>query len=394
MMGIGLGLLALAIQATAQAQPAPRVTLDAELRAADGFTFDRHTDRGRLAVASNGMHHVLLHQAKGGREPLATASDARVDLVSVTPDGKVTLRKALPIREKLGLSGFSIASLGIVVARSGDLAVFWSPNEEGHETRPGRSFGTLLRLGTDGGVRKATAIAAPTRASARQDPAAYYEIGAWQATPDNGVLLGGGFGSGPYAWWMGKFSLDGVRLWQAGPGGGFPEQVAAIGPRANGSWLSLVAESTPGGGLHWFIRHNAADGTLLARRRLSLPVGNAAAVLRNGVALVSYVDDRAQRLELIFVDDAGTIRRRAPWAFGTPYMLQADSGGLAAVVAVSTDANETRTCVVRIDGEGTVRWRSAEVDVADLAPTPDGQIAVLLRSDKDDRLRLVRYADP
>ncbi len=395
MTRIGIALLTLMICSPAHAQPAPRVTLDVALPVADGFTVDRYWQRGRMAVGSDGMHYILMHQVVAGREPLDPVREARIDLLAVAPDGTVKLRKPLPVPEKLGLAGFAISSLGITAARSGDLAVFWSPNDAGHDSRPGRSFGTLLRLGADGSVKKATPIGAPSMKHARQDPGAYYELYVHQPTPDNAVLLGGGFGSGPYAWWMGKFSLDGVRLWQAGPGNGFPEHVTAIGQRWNASWLSLVTEMNPKGGLDWFIRHNAANGSLLSRRPAPLDIGNAAAVLGVGVAFISYVDARAEATELVLADDTGRVRRRVPWPFSHASVLLADGNGLAAIVEVSTGPNSTQGHVVRVDAQGTLLWRGAAADIAEIARTPDGQIAALVRTGKDgESLRLVRYADP
>ncbi|HEX2887904.1 hypothetical protein, partial [Vineibacter terrae] len=318
-------------------------------------------------------------------EPLQPASEARVELLKLAPDGRLVWRRTLPVREKIGIEGFAISSLGVVIAGNGELAVVWSANDPDMSRGPRRRFATLLRLDADGNVKSDSAIGPPSPAHGRNDPHGYYELYVYQAAAPDALLLGGGFGSGPYAWWMGKFGLDGRRLWQAGPGTGFPERVAAAGARPDGSWLSLVTEQPRDGGLAWFIRRYAADGRLLARTRLPQPVENEATVLRHGCALVTSAD------MLDFVDDTGRLLRRAPWPFAQTLRLMADGDGIAAIVEASADMRR----VVRADALGAIRWRSATADATDIAPTPDGQLAALVRSGKDgETLRLVRYADP
>jgi hypothetical protein len=210
------------------------------------------------------------------------------------------------------------------------------------------------------------------------------------------VLLAGGYGSGPYAWWLGKFTLDGIRLWQAGPGTGFPERVAVMERRLDGSWLGLVTEMLPrGGGLDWFFHRYAADGRLLRRTRLQHLVGHEVAVLRDGAVLVGTSDDAAPRPELVFIDDHGRVRRRAPWPFTETLRLIAVGDGFAAIVQDSAAA-DAPSRIVRADGQGAIRWHSAPAaDVFAIVAAPDGGVVALLRAAGDDRsLRLVRYAEP
>lgn len=389
-------LISAAMAGAALAQPAPRVMLDVPVPAAERFRINHEGPGARLAVGRDGTHHILVHQFQPAAQSLEPATAARIDLVAVASDGELKRRQTLPATEKITFNGFAIASLGIVTASSGDHAVFWSANDPDIPARGDRSrFATLLHLAADGGVKKTSAIGPPNVARGRTDARAYYELYVYAPTPDNAVLLGGGFGSGPYAWWMGKFNLDGVRLWQAGPGNGFPERVAAAARRLDGSWLSLVTEMPRSGGLDWVIRRNAADGTALSRTRLPMPVGYEAAVLRNGSVLIANAGDgRAAAQELVFVDDRGHIRRRSPWPFAQTLRLIADGDGLAAIVEDDAASDGQRT-VVRADATGAIRWRSAAADVTEIMRTPDGHIAALVRTGKDgEGLRLVRYADP
>jgi len=396
MIRLVVTLMLVAIVGAAHAQPAPRVALDVTLPATENFSINHDGPGARLAVGRDGVHYVLLHQFRPAAQPLEPASEARIDLVVLAPDGTLKRRQTLPVAEKITSNGFAISSLGLVIAGSGDQAVFWSSNDPDIPARGDRNrFATLLRLGADGHVKRASAIGPPSLVRSRTDTRAYYELYVYLPTPDNALLLGGGFGSGPYAWWMGKFNLDGVRLWQAGPGSGFPERVAATARRADGGWLSLVTEMPRSGGLDWVIRRNAADGAPLSRIRLSPPVGYEVAVLRSGSVLVANADNgRSQAVELIFVDDLGHIRRRAPWPFAQTLRLIADGDGLAAIVEDEA-ASDGRRYVVRADAAGVIRWRSAAADITEIVRMPDGQIAALIRVGQDGGgLRLVRYADP
>ncbi|HJQ58659.1 MAG TPA: hypothetical protein VJ890_17250 [Vineibacter sp.] len=386
----------MALCTTAQAQFAPRATLDVVLPAAAGFKLALESPGAPLAIAADGTHYVLLHQFAPGAKPAEPAREAWVELLAVAADGALKWRRALPIRDKVTSSGLSISSLGVIAASAGGIVVVWSPNDPPEPRAPRSQIATMLRLGTDGTVRKASPIGPPSATRAVNDPAAYYELYVYRATPDNGVLLAGGYGSGPYAWWMGKFNLDGIRLWQAGPGNGFPERVASLERRLDGSWLGLVTEMVPrGSGLDWVIRRYAADGKLLRRTRLAPPVGQEVAVLRDGAVLVAPSEESATQAELVFVDDHGRVRRRTPWPFATTLRLIAAGDGLAAIVRES-DAAEAPSFVVRADAQGVIRWRGPAVaDVHSIVALPDGRIAALLRDTAEaSALRLVRFTEP
>jgi hypothetical protein len=242
-------------------------------------------------------------------------------------------------------------------------------------------------------VRKQTLIGAPSRAAGRNDPAGHYEAEVFEPTSDNAILVGGGFGSGPYGWWIGKFSLDGVRLWQAGPGNGFPERVASLARRPDGSWIGLVTEMH-GRGLDWFVRRLAADGKPLARHQVPIPLDQPAAVLRDGNLFVLNSGDVAKKSELVFTNDVGQVRQRVPWPFPQTLRVVAADDGFAAIVEDSPGLEGPRR-IVRADARGVVRWRSTAIDAAEIVRTPDGQIAALVNPGNDaGALRLVRLADP
>lgn len=390
-------LTAFAMCGAAQAQPAPRTTLDIALSAADGFVLRPQASGAPLAIGRDGSSYVLLHQAMPALAPTDPARAARVDLVAVSRDGAEKWRQTLPVQAKRDSAGFAISSLGVIATTSGNLAVVWSAHDEDPPEPPRKAradVATLLRLDAEGRVRKVSPIGPPSVAHGRSDPRAYYELYAYLPTPDNAVLLGGGFGSGPYGWWLGKFNLDGIRLWQAGPGQGFPERVASIGRRPDGGWMALVTEMPRRDTLQWALRRYAADGRLMRRTRLPVPVESEAAVLPDGGALLAHADDDPAKTELVVVDDIGRVRRRVAWPYAQTLRLIAAGDGLAAIVQDSGDS-DAPAHVVRVDTAGVVRWRSTAADIADIVATPDGDIAALLRTGSDGRaMRLVRYSDP
>lgn len=386
MTRIGALLALLAVCGVAHAQPAPRVVVDVDLPAAAGFALNHFALGPRLAVSGDGVHYVLQHQYASGM-----AGIPRIVLFALAPDGAVKVRRTLPIQ------AFALASLGIAVASSGDLAIFANPREQVDPSPAAALLATLLRLGADGSVKKTAMIGAPRPIRETASRHGYYHLRVLLPTPDNGLLAGGGFGSGLYRWWMGKVSLDGVRIWQASGGDGFMASVASIGPRPDGTWVSLAGDAPPENPRYWDIRRHAADGKLLAQRRGPDSNGHAAAVLREGSVFVTIqdVDDPApaRPQELIFVDDSGRIRRRVSWPFPFTDRLIADGDGFAAVVN-ETNRADTRIFVVRCDAQGTIRWR-AEADAAEIVRTADGQIAALVRWGKEkEQRRLVRFADP
>jgi hypothetical protein len=259
-----------------------------------------------------------------------------------------------------------------------------------------RATATLFRFDADFNLRKTTRIDPPDAARRRNDRESFYGVEVYLPTSDNAVMLGGGFGPGPQSWWMGKFSLDGKRLWQAGPGRGVPERVPAIAQRPDGTWLSLVVEMrSDKSGTDWFIRRNAADGRNLARTRLPQPYDSAAAILRDGSVLITDAHpDGQQKAEMTFYDDGGRLRRRAPWPYARTWLLIGDGEGVAAIVSETT-APDAPTYLVRADGQGAIVWRHGPLRIDEMVRLPDGRIAALVRPGKGgDSLRLVHYADP
>ena len=395
MIRIGIALAALAVCTAAAAQPAPRTTLDVPLPAPDGFVLNPYAAPGRLAIGRDGVHYVLLHAFKPVPNASPPTSEGRVDLLALSPDGAVKQRRAVPIEHSMGFVGFDLDSLGVAAMRSGELAVFASGFKS---SAAGRTSATLFRFAADLSLKKTTRLGPPAAKPAKgdgDDGESFYGVSAYVPTPDNAVLLGGGYGPGPQAWWMGKFNLDGKRLWQAGPGSGIPERVTAIAPRKGGAWLSLVAEMRKGGGeLEWFLRRYSADGKLTERKRVAVPAHAAATVLRDGAVIALDADEGKQQGELVFVDDSGRVRHRVPWPFAQTASMIADGDGLAAIVETKVES-KTERFIVRADTKGAIRWRSAIVAVDEIVSTPDDAIAALVRIGKSDAvLHLVRYADP
>ena len=392
MIRIGLVLLAFTMCCGAWAQPAPRATMDVDLPASPGFKLNTGSQQGQLAAGGDGVLNVLLHEFMPGTDPSSTnpAREARIQILAVTAAGVVKQRQTVPLKGAMGSEGFLFNSVGLIAVRSGDLAVFTSGSGD---SGPGRRAGqesTLVRLGTDFSVKKTASIGPP--GTAPVDPAAYYSVSIFVPTSDDALLLAGGYGSGPYAWWIGKFSLDGARIWQAGPGSSFPETVRAASQRPDGSWVSIVQEAPPPKRAEQqFIHRHAPDGKPLFRQRLAYTFGYVPVVLREGCVLIASENGPTIKSELLFLDDGGRLLRRAPWPFPRTLWAIADGEGFAAVVG---DSDYGPSRIVRVDGNGAIRWRSPLAEFNEITRTPDGQIAALVRQGYNEKLRLVRYADP
>lgn len=377
--GIVLAVVALVVLAgcaAAQAQPAPRVTLDVVVSPPAGLQPHAGTAHGRLAVGADGTYYVLMSW-------YAETSAARIELVAIGPGGAEKMRITLPIRLPIDSRGVAVQSMGVAVSHSGDLAVLVS----------GQGQTTLFHLGADGRLKKASEIAPPA-VGVRFGGDDYYQLRHYVATPDNALLLAGGYGSGPYSWWMGKLSLDGVRLWQQGPSRGWPDSVNALRLRSDGSWIVILEEQrtendTPHG---CFLDRYAADGRRLARTKIGLGDCYTAAVLADGSVVATR--EGPSRSDLAFRDDTGKVTHKTTWPFDRIAWMIADGSGLAAIVSERADSRDSGEAAVRADGRGMLRWKSPGGEISDIARTPDDRIAALVWQATPREVRLVVYADP
>jgi hypothetical protein len=132
---------------------------------------------------------------------------------------------------------------------------------------------------------------------------------------------------------------------------------------------------------------------LLAKQTLKQR-SEAALVLREGSVLFNPLDEKQESYVLVFVDDVGNVRHRAPWPFRPSYRMIAVGNGFA-MTAVAPGSGDLGT-VVRFDARGAILWRSAAARFSDIASTRNGGVVALIRSDggSDKTERLVSFADP
>lgn len=396
LLRLGVALAGLAIAGVAQAQPAPRVTLDVTVAAAGGFDLDPAAAAGgRLAAGSDGTLYLLLYEARPLATPAATHREARIDLLALAPDGAVKRRRTLPVGHGIGHKEFFLNALGVAVTRTGDIAVFVSANDPSMIQRRRFTDATLFRLAPDFRLRK-TARLGPPGAQERTEALSFYQPEFYLPTRDDALMLGGGFGPGPLVWWVGKYGFDGTRLWQD-RGRGIPESTAALAPRPDGTWISVVREMATGpSGLVLAVRRYSAGGKVLMRTALpQIPSSAAVAIVPGGIAFITPADAPARRAEWILIDDNGRrVVRRAAWPFPVTLSAIADGDGVAAIVA---DGNTSAApgYVVRTDSSGTIRWRSPPLETTTIVRTPDGQVVALSPVGEDRKaVRIVRFADP
>ena len=367
-------ILVMTVCGAAAAQPQPRITLDVPLTASAGFQFEPYAFTASLAVAGDGAVFIALKQVDDSEKD-ETEKKVRIDLLALARDGSQKFRVVVP-----ATADRSTGSLKATVVPSGDVGVLHVFNDDG----PG-AMTSLYRFAPDGRLKKKSEIGPPSRRTGA--PYGYYEIQHFQPTADNAVMLSGGFGSGPYGWWLGKFSLDGVRIFQSGPGQGFPENVSAMAARPQGHWLAMVLEMDPKGmGLDWYLHRYTPAGQQQSRVKVPAKGGYAAAILSDGG--VVPIEDK-----LVYFNDLGRGVREVPWPFANTTSIVPAGDGFWAVV--SGAAVDTPNLIVRVDGRGNVLWRTPPVGhTPSIARASDGQLMAVLRSADRATLRLVRYDDP
>ena len=385
-----LPILALALLCSpALAQPQPRVTLDIALPPPPDHQLSSFGPPGRLAIGPDGTQYVLLSSFSPSPDGIAPAASARVELLAYRADGGLKFRTMLPVQANIGPRGFNAASLGVAVTPTGETAVFLSSSNQAMATpQRERSVTSIYRVTADGKVRRATSVPPATT----DNPASYYQTKFYIPTTDNGLLVGGGFGPGPFNWWIGKFDAEGRRSWQAGPGPGYPEDVYGLAMRPDGGITAAVQEIQRETALsQWYIARFAADGTPQGRIPFSTE-GTSFALLPTGWVSALSRFDTSRPPEIVRIDDTGNVASRAPWRYGQTRRMIADGDGFVAIVCATMDGPPCYVVAGRIDGQ--VRWRSPVGNFSDIARTPDGQIAAMVWSDDSLTARLVRYATP
>jgi hypothetical protein len=332
---------------------------------------------------------VLLSSFSPSPDGIAPAASARVELLAYRPDGGLKFRTMLPVQASVGPQGFNASSLGVAVTSSGETAVFLSSSNQAMAVpQRERSVTSIYRLTADGKVRRATTVPPATPGN----PASYYLTKFYIPTADDGLLVGGGFGPGPFNWWIGRFDAEGQRTWQAGPGPGYPEDVYGLAVRPDGSVTAAVQEIQRVMALsQWYIARFATDGTPQDRTPFNTE-GTSFALLPGGWTSALSRFDTPRPPEIVRIDEMGNVASRAPWRYGQTRRMIADGDGFVAIVCDTMDGPPCYIVAGRTDGQ--VRWQSPPVNASDIARTPDGQIAALVWSNDSLTARLVRYATP
>jgi hypothetical protein len=393
-LSIGLLLVVLCGPTAAQPQPpanplppAPRVTLNIALPSPPDHRLSGLGPPGRLAVDANGTLYVASSSFQPSPDGIQPARSARIELLAYTSDGAQKYRTMLPLQAGVEPSGFSTESLGVVAFPSGQAAMFLSSsNKRVALPQDERSVTTLYRIDATGKVLRA----APVPPAATVD-GAFYRTRSYLPTPDNGLVVGGGYGPDPFNWWIGKFDAQGQRAWQAGPGPAYPEDVFGLAVRPDGGISAVIQEVGQMSGLsQWYIARFAADGTPQGRAPFS-PLGTSFAALPGFWVSAVDIFQTKGAPGLVRLDEQGNVLGRAAWPFAQTRRLIADGNGVAAIVCAAAGP----LCfVVRAGVDGKAQWQSPPGSFTDIVRTPDGQIAAVAWSADMLSTSLVRYADP
>jgi hypothetical protein len=381
-------LLLLCGSAAAQTElPMPRITLDLELPPPANHRLSGLGPPGRLAAGPDGTLYVATSSFQPSFDGIMPARSARIELLAYTAAGAQKYRTALPVQAGVGRTGFNAESLGVVGYASGEAALFLSSsNTRVALPQDERSVTTLFSIAANGKVQSAASVLPAADVSG-----AFYRARFYLPTADNGFLVGGGYGPDPFSWWIGRFDAQGRRLWQAGPGAAYPEDVYGLGIKPDGSISAIIQEIGQASGLsQWYVAGFAADGKPQSRAPFNSLGTSFAPLPRFWVSAVDIFQATGAP-GLVRLDEQGKVLGRAPWPYDQTRRLIADGDGVAAIVCAAAGP----LCfVVRADTNGKVRWRSPPGTFEDIVRTPDGQIVTVLWSDDLLSKRLVRYADP
>jgi hypothetical protein len=343
--------LLLALTGVASAQP--KATLDVELPADTGKP-SPYAEGRSLSVGPEGSIAIVTDKT-------GVILDRR---------GRPKARLTLPNAEQRKLLFVCTAFVA-----EDDIAVVY----QYAENQP-KSGLALFRFARDGRLKRESHIAP----LAGQDKTSIYDITQCTATRDAALQFTGGYGPGPYAWWLGKYTLEGRRVFHAGPGTGGPERVAAMISRKTGHWWALVLERPSGGtAVQWHL-HHYLDGKLVTRKPVEAPGEFAAGMLVEGGVIASSGG------KLSFVNDDAKITRQAPWPYFSTWQIVPAHDGFWATV---NDAERQPAYIVRVNAAGAIRWRSENMDVLSIARVSENEIAAVVQKTGESKLRLMRFDD-
>ncbi len=381
--------LLLLVCSPAFAQPQPRVVLDVPLPPPPDHQLSGLGPPGRLAVGNDGTHYVLGSSFQPSFDGIQPARDARIEAMAFARDGSPVYRTMLPVQSKIGPRGYTTSSLGLAVLPTGETLVFLSSSNQASALPQAEASATsIYRLSAQGRVVRAT----PVPPAVPGNPASFYQTKFYLPTDDKGLLVGGGFGPDPFNWWIGRFDYEGTRLWQAGPGPGYPEDVYGLAATAGGGFSAIVQEITQVQQLsQWYVLQLGNDGTQLGRTPFDTE-GTSFALIPGGWLSAVSQFDTAGAPALVRIDGSGNVTRSASWGYGVTRRMIEDGTGFVAIVCDTIDGPPCY--IVRATADGRISWRTPPVTVSDIARTPDGQIAAVLWSDDLLSSHLVRYADP
>lgn len=367
--------------------PAPRVTLNVALPPPPDHRLSGLGPPGRLAVGADGSIYVASSSFQPSPDGILPARSAHIELLAYAREGTQKYRTRLPVQAGVGPSGFNAESLGVVAFPAGEAAVFLSSsNSRVALPQDDRAVTTLYRVDANGKVQSAASVL-----PAADVAGAFYRTRFYLPTSDNGLLVGGGYGPDPFNWWIGKFDAVGQRIWQAGPGPAYPEDVYGLAVKADGSVSAIIQEVGQMSGLsQWTVARFAADGTPQGRSPFNT-LGTSFVMLPGFWVSTIDIFQTASGPALVRLDEQGKELGRAPWPFDQTRRLIADGNGVAAVVCAAAGP----LCfVVRAGVDGKIRWQSQPGSFTDIARTPDGQIVAVSWSADMLSASLVRYADP
>jgi len=338
---------------------------------------------------------VMTVDAKAGVFVLLQTTDAQRARVApmgahIALDGKIIWRR--PLAELLGYGVSAARFIG-----GGRLVIYGEiPYDRRVRAKPDEpfAFGRFVVLSPTGEHERTIPMyrAAPsTHVQHAESDDDSYEL-RLAPSRDNGFVAFGGFGSGPYTWWMARYDGAGKQLWQRGDGRLLLTQIDDAQQWVDGRLAVL-----------WVQGALSAQAPAAAQLRVLNAQGHVAqryAISRYKSACYRFAGERVVvggfKDRIAWFDFTGRLIRSVAVS-GSPCPLDvAPDGSAVWEVNKYSDTENGKTLPAGVAGirAGEKQpWQFELRDVAELAALPGGSMIALLHGPKPSRAFVLRRYD-
>ncbi|MGE0735837.1 MAG: hypothetical protein AB7G15_06525 [Alphaproteobacteria bacterium] len=350
----------------------------------DGKSADDYTRPPVMTVDAKTGVFVLLQTTDAQRARLAPMG------AHIAPDGKIVWRR--PLTELLGYGVSAARFIG-----GGRLVIYGEiPQDQRVRAKPDEkfAFGRFVVLSPTGEHELTIPMyrAAPsTHVDRPESDDDSYEL-RLAPSRDNGFVAFGGFGSGPYTWWLARYDAAGKQLWQQGDGRLLLTQIDDVRQWMDGRLAVL-----------WVQGALSAQAPAAAQLRVLNAQGHVAqryAISRYKSACYRFAGERVVvggfKDRIAWFDFTGRLIRSVAVSASPCPLDVAPDGSAVWEMHKYADAENGKTLPASVAGirAGEKQPRQfALPDVAKLAVLPGGSFIALLHGPKPSRAFVVRRYD-